>query len=62
MKPKLIELIPIYGMIKYSTRYFAAQKRGNREARIAIWVEMYHMVTGLIIIFGTLIYFGITPH
>lgn len=56
MKPKLIEWIPVYGMFKYFKRYFKADKRGNYEANIAQWFEVYHMATGLMITFTILGY------
>lgn len=59
MKPLLIEWIPVYGMFKYFNRYFKADKRGSKEAMIAQLVQLYHMVTGLIITFSLLIYFKI---
>lgn len=61
MKPLLIEWIPFYGMIKYFKRYFEAEKRGNKEAQFAMFFEMYHMFTGLIITFMILFYFKILP-
>jgi hypothetical protein len=61
MIPTLIELIPIYGMFKYSKRYFKAEKRGYKEANIAQWFQTYHMITGLIIAFYVLFKLNILP-
>jgi hypothetical protein len=51
MKPQGTEWIPFYGMFKYYSRYFRADKRDIEEAiRIAQWVQAYHIVATVIVI------------
>jgi len=50
MKPQGTEWIPFYGMFKYYSRYFRADKRDIEEAIRAQWVQAYHIVATVIVI------------
>ena len=50
MKPQGSEWIPFYGMFKYYKRYFQAIKRDDKEALMAQWVEVYHILATIIVI------------
>mgnify|MGYP001612655513 CR=1 FL=1 len=56
MRPKLVELIPFYGIHKYFRRYFNTTARNGKEAGIANWVQIYHIFTMVIILYGLLFY------
>lgn len=49
MKLKPVYFIPFFGGFKYFKEYFKGESRGYKEAKQAIYMEMYHMVWGLII-------------
>lgn len=44
MKIEPKDCIPIIGYRRYIKRYFAAEKRGDKEAVQAAWFEIYHLV------------------
>jgi len=57
MKPYLIEWIPFYGILKYSKRFFADEKRTSKEANTMMLFETYHVIISSIIILGVLLHF-----
>lgn len=56
MKNKIKYFIPIYGMFKYFHDYFRAERRDTKDAEKALWMELYHHITGLIILLPPIIY------
>lgn len=50
MKPTLIELIPILGMVKYYKRYFKSEKRDLQEAKFANWMSFYYISVNAIFV------------
>lgn len=50
MTPKLLEWIPVYGSVKYFRRYFEADSRDAKEANIALWFEVYHVIIATLLI------------
>lgn len=57
MKPKLIEFIPFYGILKYIRRYFNATKRNYQEAYMAQWFELYHIILSVLVLLFIFAYF-----
>ncbi len=53
MKLKFKYFIPLVGFFKYFKEYYSAERRGNEEATQATWMEMYHLLTGWIIVLFT---------
>jgi hypothetical protein len=53
MKPKLTDLIPIYGFIYYFKRYFKTLiKPTTKDIEIATYMELYHIFIPIILIMG----------
>lgn len=50
MRPTLFELVPFVGFYYYFKRYFKMDRRDLRQARIAIYVQAYHVFSGAIIL------------
>ena len=48
MKPTPSEFIHIYGFSKYFNRYFKGTKRSYRDAIIANYMQVYHVIVTLI--------------
>jgi hypothetical protein len=52
MKLTIKDFIPIYGSFHFFNRHFNANKRGSKEAKIAIWMAQYHtLVVAIFLLF-----------
>lgn len=50
MKLKFKYFIPLAGFFKYFNEYYSAERRGTKESNQAMWMEMYHLLTGFIVV------------